>query len=1364
MFFYNSLGKRRGQKSSADANKDLPTENANPSKSSGTEDKLNTTFSTESQTPTKPPNPQSNVIISNTQQKAEIPTADLPFSLSSSVPSHDKGLHNNLLLKENIPSVNQHVLISASTSPLNKKKSPISHPNLRDSSNRVAPKASILKSTKSPKEHSSMFLETPVDNNKSKNTTSSPPNPQGMLFECTSRFEEESPFNLIQKLSPLEESEGKHHKSPLKTPPGTPLESPDILSPDNVSIKSSKEKDKKSTLQSFRLWPWGGKRSPELAGLLLENSTSKSLKKNTTSEHTARALDSEAQPSPVKEYSSNTNNLEILDSHVEPLVSPTENQNSEHVSIRDSGSTTPSKNLISETENNMRFKANKADSSTPIQNNGQLIKLGPTQLIRKDHSSAQPSTRYGWLWWRNSSDLTPKLSPEQPKNNSEPSHRLSDSFQQSSSNNLDSGEISTDQLNKPEKNSSLTTAKTTETNTFSEPKDDTEGSLEIDKYNSTNNKNERSEENILVKKSTSLDETTVPKEGAIKESQNDNRTVGWGSYVYSYFASTSSKETAVSENSSGYAHSGNLVNFAKDSRDPRHQSSTKHRKSTSISSASYKITDTGIMCSINEQNTVNEEKYSVSYSKNPNVIKPASIVEPSLGFDEIYGYTNSYFEMHSQKNKSGIVDYLKRFWPLNLGNLGKKTQHHHSFADLNNIPNNSPQENFSAASHSSEETPLLTDHFVNEYKIQSIRSIHKSAASIKKIAVVGIHGWFPTKLWQMVAGAPTGTSEKFCEKMKSSILEYLKDDHDIDFNEDNIIIMPVVCQGTIEHRVEISLSQLLDIDDEEDGDSDKEYYQDNRTSLEEPLLQENGYDPRSLDSENSLKKGKGLGDIEEYSNMQTSFSVSGSDTPEASNKKSNTQKYLVKILQQDNSSNLQSPQTKENLSSTKNDKKSEDSKTPKSKSHVLPIDILVPRKKDRRKILEQADMVLVVTHSQGTPVSALILERLIELDIVKPRVQRVGMLAMAGISHGPFPVFRDNVVIKYVERDEARELFFFTDPSSLIVTQYIAALGAILQKGVRLLCVASWVDEVVPFYSAILHSISHPNIYRAVCITPPMKRNFLTDLAIFAIKLRNAGISDLGLSIHISDAIAGSIWPGSVSGHSTIYEETQVYKLMLKWLLFSSSSMPPFVPITHQNLQPTKISMNFNNNKSNPQQQNSHDLSPTNKDGVKNDLVSDNDTQTSFFCLNSSFKQKISDLFCRFSLGSCSPGLCFCGNSNLCYTLNKFVHFGSLVSSNRLDSEDTSEQSNSGYQPFSNYGATSQSPHIVYHPFNSNDQLNPFFLPWIVKSLLSSPVINSNPVLVAEMDELITRFDEWVPESKLEKELKYRLEPLKLSF
>lgn len=107
----------------------------------------------------------------------------------------------------------------------------------------------------------------------------------------------------------------------------------------------------------------------------------------------------------------------------------------------------------------------------------------------------------------------------------------------------------------------------------------------------------------------------------------------------------------------------------------------------------------------------------------------------------------------------------------------------------------------------------------------------------------------------------------------------------------------------------------------------------------------------------------------------------------------------------------------------------------------------------------------------------------------------------------------------------------------------------VLQNKVKIVLVGSMQDQVVPLYSAIMSGISHPNILRAIYVDGHIysKNDFLIRLIVFAIRLLNLGLSDHGFLIHISEVLAGNLyaWEG---GHSTIYEETQVFMMPLHYL------------------------------------------------------------------------------------------------------------------------------------------------------------------------------------------------------------------------
>lgn len=62
--------------------------------------------------------------------------------------------------------------------------------------------------------------------------------------------------------------------------------------------------------------------------------------------------------------------------------------------------------------------------------------------------------------------------------------------------------------------------------------------------------------------------------------------------------------------------------------------------------------------------------------------------------------------------------------------------------------------------------------------------------------------------------------------------------------------------------------------------------------------------------------------------------------------------------------------------------------------------------------ISSADVILWATHSQGTPVSSLLLKRLLQEGHIHMHRQQCCMLAMAGISQGPFPSLKGNLIVK----------------------------------------------------------------------------------------------------------------------------------------------------------------------------------------------------------------------------------------------------------------------------------------------------------------------------------------------------------------
>lgn len=123
------------------------------------------------------------------------------------------------------------------------------------------------------------------------------------------------------------------------------------------------------------------------------------------------------------------------------------------------------------------------------------------------------------------------------------------------------------------------------------------------------------------------------------------------------------------------------------------------------------------------------------------------------------------------------------------------------------------------------------------------------------------------------------------------------------------------------------------------------------------------------------------------------------------------------------------------------------------------------------------------------------------------------------------------------------------DSNSDISVQYREAMAYIVQNKCKAVLVGSMQDQVVPLYSAIMSGITHPNILRAIYIDGHIytEDDFLIRLITFALRLLNVGLSDHGFLIHISEVLAGNIysWEG---GHSTVYEELDVFMLPLQYL------------------------------------------------------------------------------------------------------------------------------------------------------------------------------------------------------------------------
>ncbi|ERT01233.1 hypothetical protein HMPREF1624_02475 [Sporothrix schenckii ATCC 58251] len=205
--------------------------------------------------------------------------------------------------------------------------------------------------------------------------------------------------------------------------------------------------------------------------------------------------------------------------------------------------------------------------------------------------------------------------------------------------------------------------------------------------------------------------------------------------------------------------------------------------------------------------------------------------------------------------------------------------------------------------------------------------------------------------------------------------------------------------------------------------------------------------------------------------------------------------------------------------------------------------------------IRNADLVVLACHSQGVPVSFILLEKLIDMGIVTKA--RIGVCAMAGVSLGPFPDYKAGLGILM---GSASELWDFANPESDVSKRYEHSLKTALNYGVRVTFVGSIDDQVVPLESAIHSPVHHPYVYRAVFIDGRIHApDFIAHLVGFACKLRNLGVSDHGLIRELSVPLAGSLYSGE--GHSRLYDDSQVYDLAVSHCLETASVNKPVCEI-----------------------------------------------------------------------------------------------------------------------------------------------------------------------------------------------------------
>lgn len=217
--------------------------------------------------------------------------------------------------------------------------------------------------------------------------------------------------------------------------------------------------------------------------------------------------------------------------------------------------------------------------------------------------------------------------------------------------------------------------------------------------------------------------------------------------------------------------------------------------------------------------------------------------------------------------------------------------------------------------------------------------------------------------------------------------------------------------------------------------------------------------------------------------------------------------------------------------------------------------------------IKKADLVLFAAHSQGVPVSVMLMARLLDGGYLGPEV-RAGILGMAGVSLGPFSSLPSRFMAP--AGSVAGELFEFSSPKSTVSTEYANALRVCLghhPNAVRLTLVGSIDDQLVSLESSLFTTLTHPMIYRAAFVDGRIHApGFLTHLVAFACKVRNLLGTDHGLLRELSTPLAGSLYGGE--GHSMIYKEQEVYNVAMSWTLESLESEMAVDPVLQHDYEP----------------------------------------------------------------------------------------------------------------------------------------------------------------------------------------------------
>lgn len=158
--------------------------------------------------------------------------------------------------------------------------------------------------------------------------------------------------------------------------------------------------------------------------------------------------------------------------------------------------------------------------------------------------------------------------------------------------------------------------------------------------------------------------------------------------------------------------------------------------------------------------------------------------------------------------------------------------------------------------------------------------------------------------------------------------------------------------------------------------------------------------------------------------------------------------------------------------------------------------------------------VVFISHSQGVPIAAFLVKRLLESGHLKGDLRRIHVLGLAGILEGPDPRIRQNLAVRYVEGRPAKELFHFGRWSTKLKSDLDSWLRQFLSGGGMITLIGGWQDQVVPISSSLMCSfLAHPNLNRAIYVSSEAEEESypLIKLAQTSLLLLNSpNLCDLG--------------------------------------------------------------------------------------------------------------------------------------------------------------------------------------------------------------------------------------------------------------